>query len=656
MLKPEPMSRVLLVGPRESLDEVTDILYELKLIHVVEYSEEDDILKIGRPLPRAAEISENLIKIRSISNILQADKVKAPPREKVEGDLYQKIRTLEINILEEDSSRKKAESLITDLNNSIAELEPFAELGIPLEYYRGYENLDVFTGRVTRDIGNLKAVAPEFELYQADDSIALFVPKDKSEIVRDFLLRQGFSAFEAPEDEGDPRAQLANLKKEREKWVKRLESIDERLMKLRERYAGFVITTEKELRVEIEKAEAPLTFATSEHSFIVDGWIPHQKFESLKSKLESVGPIFVSRIEMDEEKAPTLLKNSKPIRPFESFIHLFSTPRYKELDPTIVLAIIFPIFFGFMIGDAGYGGTWLVLGAIALWKLGKGAFRDLIFAVTLGGFFAFIFGLFLYGEAFGMPFIAPEPSLHDPNPMGWDSTLGISIPIRSVFHKLENPVELILLSLFAAFIHLGIGFIFGFINEWRHSKKHAIAKLAWLIILLGLIILITARFARWPGFGQEVYNTLFGWLPQDGLVMEQMGFMANNPIPFVVIGMIVGGAVTLVVTESALAPIEITGLLANMISYSRLAGVAVAKAATATAFNTIVFTAAAPGGVYIVAGFLLAFVFHMLLFFLGAVSAGIQAIRLNYVEFFLKFFKGNGTMFRPFGAKSTQEV
>jgi len=135
-----------------------------------------------------------------------------------------------------------------------------------------------------------------------------------------------------------------------------------------------------------------------------------------------------------------------------------------------------------------------------------------------------------------------------------------------------------------------------------------------------------------------------------------MGFMSHNPIPYVAIGMLVGGAVILVFTESVLAPIEITGLLANMVSYARLAGVAVAKAATATAFNTIVFTAAAPGGAYIAAGLLLAFIFHMLLFFLGAISAGIQTVRLNYVEFFLKFFKGNGTRFRPFGLEKTQEV
>ena len=66
MLRPEPMSRVLLVGPRESLDNVIDVLYDLKLVHLVDYREEDDTLRIGKPLPKASEISENLVKLRSI--------------------------------------------------------------------------------------------------------------------------------------------------------------------------------------------------------------------------------------------------------------------------------------------------------------------------------------------------------------------------------------------------------------------------------------------------------------------------------------------------------------------------------------------------------------------------------------------------------------
>ena len=94
-------------------------------------------------------------------------------------------------------------------------------------------------------------------------------------------------------------------------------------------------------------------------------------------------------------------------------------------------------------------------------------------------------------------------------------------------------------------------------------------------------------------------------------------------------------------------------LLANMVSYARLAGVAVAKGATASAFNSMLIPWAASGGIVglVIGGFFL-ILSHLVVFVLGAISSGIQAIRLNYVEFFLKFFKGNGIRFKPFGKAS----
>ena len=656
MLRPEKMDRVVLVGPAEELDRVTEILYDLRLVHLVDYKGGDDAFRTGKPSGKAAGISEELVKLRSISSIIEAAKVKKPSGAEVSGDVHQNIKTLEINILEEDSGRKKAQSLIAELDAQAAELAPFAELGLDLGAYSGYSSLDVFVGRMARDPEGLDSISSDYELFRSGNAIALFVPKERGEAVRDLLSGQGFTALDPPVEGGDPREMLEGVREQKEKWRKRLSEIDARLSKLRERYAGFVLAAEKQLDAEIEKAEAPLRFATSDHSFVIDGWVPAGMFEALRSRVGEIEPMFVSVVEEGDGEAPTLLKNSKPVKPFEAFVHLFSTPSYKELDPTLILALIFPIFFGFMIGDAGYGILWLVIGGLMVWKLPRGGFRDLMFAITLGGFFATIFGLFLFGEAFGLPFIALPATAENPNPMGWNTSLGISIPIGAVFHKLENPVELILLSVIFAFIHLAIGFAFGVVNEFRHSKKHGVAKLAWLLVLFGLFMMIVARFARWPGFGRDVYNGLFGWLPQGGIALDQLGYMASNPIPFVSIGTMIIGLVVLIFTEGALAPFEIPGLIANVISYARLAGVAMAKAATAMAFNTIIFTAAAPGGDYLVLAFFIAFLSHALIFVLGAISAGIQAVRLNYVEFFLKFFKGNGTRFRPFGLTKTQEV
>lgn len=685
MLRPSEMTRVLIVGPSDKLEGVIDTLYDLGILHIIDHEGEDDVFKIGKPLKKASEISESLIKLRSISSIL-----KIPPEVEAEGsvgpDLRDRIASLELSISEEDSARKKIEALLSDLGRQIEEVRPFAMLGLALEDYKGYESIDVIVGRVGREIEDLSEVSPNLLLVRGGEHAAIFVAKNDSEIVRDYLARTNFSRIDVPIGEGDPAARLVELESEVAKWKQRLSEIESRLTTLREKYAGFIAAAERKLDVEVEKAEAPLRFAMSDHTFVIDGWIPFSESDELELSLREMKDVFVSGLEQDEHSEPPVkLDNPRPARPFEMLIHLFSTPSYHELDPTLLVAFVFPVFFGFMIGDAGYGLVWLFFGAFLLHKKryeGIATFfglkdsrelRDLILVVVLGGFFALVFGLFVFAEAFGIPFHSPLAAAAEGGSgelvaengeaaASWETMFGINLPFYSVFHKLTDVIDMILLSLLAALVHLAVGFVFGAVNEWPHNKKHSIAKVAWLLILFGLFTFIFAR--AWGAnirVADAVWSNILFWFPRDGMLMESLGFvevtgMGSRTIPFVSLGLLVGSAGVLAVTEGPLAPIEIIGLLANMISYSRLAGIAVAKAATAEAFNAIVFSIVTGGVLFVIPALLLAFAFHTIIFLLGALSAGIQAIRLNYVECFLKFFKGNGTLFRPFGGRPTQEV
>src|SRR5947208_2414358 len=131
--------QVLRVARREALE----------LIDKARQEAEDRYREI---LASAAELSENLVKLRSIANILA---LKAPPKaeEAVRIDeMREKILTLELNITEEDEARKKATALLSDLDRRIEELRPFADLGLPLEAYRGYESVGVLVGRITKDV------------------------------------------------------------------------------------------------------------------------------------------------------------------------------------------------------------------------------------------------------------------------------------------------------------------------------------------------------------------------------------------------------------------------------------------------------------------------------------------------------------------------
>ena len=682
MLRPEPMTRVLVVGPKDQLERVIETLYDLRLVHLVDHHGEDGVISIGKPLPRAAEISENLVKLRSIANILRVEEAKEAEPAPTDVDLRQQITTLELNLREDEEARKRIEGLLSDLDRRIESLRPFALLRLPLASYRGYENLVVLVGRVGEEVRGLEAVAPDHEVVAAEGVVAVFVAKAQAEKAREHLGRFGFAALDVPAGDGDPAALLATAEGDRERWAARLAEVEERIAKLRTKYARFLVKAEDALQIEIEKAEAPLRFAASEHSFVADGWVPTPRVDALRAAVAGIPGVVAEVVAAEAhgheeaEAPPVLLRHRGPVRRFEFLTKLYSAPAHDEVDPTGFLFVLFPVFFGLMIGDAGYGIVMIILGFALSTKLKNSPdFADLMRVILYGGIFAYVFGMVLYGEIFGIPF-HPPPSA--PDEISWSAILGYNIPFEPPIHKLETigVIDLLLISVVASVIHLGAGYVVGFVNDVRHNKRHAIAKVGWLLILVGFLsfFAVLARTPEWcattPNAGcdiasHRVANVLFfdrpplAWIPATGLVVGGM------TIPFFMLGSIAGGAVLLVVGEP-MAVLEIISLLSNMMSYTRLAGVAVAKGAVALAFNTMflpliineeAFHATRvvewnPSIVFIILGFVLLFLAHAMVLILGAMSAGIQAIRLNYVEFFLKFYNGGGTLFSPFGART----
>jgi V/A-type H+-transporting ATPase subunit I len=679
------MSRALIVGPRDALARSVDALYELKLLHIVDHPQGEEDLEIGKPLPAATEASEVLVKLRSIASILQVQEPRPTLAETVPEtpaeDMKEKILALELNISEEDSSKKKIQGLLADLNRRVEAITPFAQLPLFLDDYRGYDSLEVFVGKAPREITGLETVTPEFESFEVPGFLVVFVAKEHADRMRDFLAQNGFTSVAVPEGHDPPREILANLVSERERWQKRLEEIEESLKTLRERYAGFLTAARSHLEVEVEKAEAPLRFAVTDHTFIVEGWIPQESFDRAKADLEKIDGVFVSEIETKSEEEPeeskpdpeppVLLRNPKPIKPFEMLVNMFGTPSYHEIDPTIVLSIAFPMMFGIMVGDAGYGLLWVAYGLWLLrrWKNRPWDFwKNLLVAFIWGGFWATVFGTFVFAEAFGVPFHAPASEIAKQSLAGmfnWsDNILHVNIPIYPILVKLDQVPDFIIMAISVAALHLGIGFIIGFFDDVRHSVKHAIGKVGWLLILLGLYTVLIVRSARWAvingavPWGYSIWNGPLAWFPRAGMTLASAGFGDANPVPYVAIGMIVVGIVLVVVMEGFLHIMEVFGLMANVISYARLAGIGVAEEAVIFALNVIVLNSLVIHGsvVTIVLGGVLMGLCNFLIFLLSTISGTIQSIRLNYVEFFVKFYKGSGTLFRPFGVRAKSEV
>ncbi len=671
------MTRALIVGPRDDLEGIVEKLYALKVLHIVDHKEGEEGLGIGKPIGTATEASEILVKLRSIASVLQVKEGESKGLEPVAGDLREKILSLELNISEEDAARKKTQVLLGDLQQKIEAMTPFAELPLPLEDYRGYETLEVYVGRVPREIEGLETVTPDYEAFAAAGFLAVFVVKDKAALMQDFLAQHGFTGIPVPEGEGNPRDILTDLLNQKARWETRLGEIETRLATLRERYAGFLTAAKAHLEIVVEKAEAPLRFAVTDHTFIVEGWVPQREFSKVRDEIGGMRGVFVSELEATAEhepsppeEPPVLLQNPRPAKPFEMLINMYGTPSYREVDPTSVFYLAFPMMFGIMVGDAGYGLVWMGYGLwlFRRWNTRPWDFwKNLLVGFIWGGFWAFVFGTFVFAEAFGIPFHAPlAANLSRAEAFNWsDNILHANIPIEPFLEKLHQVSDFIVLSIAVAYLHLGTGFLIGVVNEARHSKKHAAGKIGWFMILTGLFTIIMDRAARWPGLGQTIWNGPLGWFPRAGISMENLGFTDQNPIPMVSLYLLGIGVGVMLTAEGPLHIMEVFGLVANFVSYARLAGIGVAEEAVIFALNTIalnffVFPWIDNGNVVnvvkLIAGLVLLFVFNLLIFLLSTISGAIQSLRLHYVEFFIKFYHGTGTLFRPFGARPTPEV
>ncbi len=668
------MTRALIVGPRDDLEAIVEKLYALKLLHIVEHKEGQDGLDIGKPLGTAGEASEVLVKLRSIASILQVEESEAAEMEPVVADVRQRIFALELNISEEDAAKKKTQALIGDLQQKIDAITPFAQLPLSLEDYRGYETLEAFVGRVPRDVEGLETVRLQHEAFSAAGYIAVFVVKDKAASMQEFLALRGFTGVPVPEGEGNPRDILEELLSEKSRWQARLGEIETRLATLRERYAGFLTAAKAHLEVVVEKAEAPLRFAVTDHTFLAEGWVPQREFSKVRDEIGGMPGVFVSELETTgdhesghPEEPPVLLQNPRPAKPFEMLINMYGTPNYREVDPTFVFYLAFPMMFGIMVGDAGYGLVWIVYGLwlFRRWKARPWDFwKNLLVGFIWGGFWAFVFGTFVFAEAFGIPFHAPmAANISRAEAFNWsDNILHANIPIEPFLEKLHQVADFIILSITVAYLHLGTGFLIGVVNEMRHSKRHAAGKIGWFMILTGLFTIIMDRAARWPGLGQTIWNGPLGWFPKAGISMANLGFTDQNPIPTVSLYLLGIGVGVMLTAEGPLHVMEVFGLVANFVSYARLAGIGVAEEAVIFALNTIalnflVFPWIDNGNIVgLIAGLAILFVANLLIFLLSTISGTIQSLRLHYVEFFIKFYHGTGTLFRPFGVKPTPEV
>jgi V/A-type H+-transporting ATPase subunit I len=701
VLKPEAMQRVLVVSSKKWQAPLIEALHDLRVTHFIDYEERRDgefaEFRIGAPLPSGAPASERLVRVRALLRNLGvegSEPSRVLPVRDLEARLDATLDQVESTVNRAAETRESLRVALAESRELEAKLDPLRALPLKLEDYRGYEALSVFTGRADPEFeAGLRAAAPDAQLVRGEGTLfALFVPNAQASAASDLLYRHGYAEVEVPEGSGTPDERLRALVSERAALESRLDKAEAEMGRLAQEHRDFLVAAEEHLSIVVEKAEAPLAFASTENAFVVDAWVPASDVGGVEAAVKRAtgDNVHFVRLETSDDVAhahhahapnghehghdhghggvdagftahpaaraptaipPTKYDNPRSTAQFQWFTNLFSTPRFDEVDPTTVFAIFFPLFFGFMIGDLGLGLLMVGLGFLMIRKLHRvDGMKQLGTALLVAGVVAAALGGLVFKDALGIPLgfthhmdeeLTAEGIAAGCNPevyhaLGettWGCLLGMGpVHAEPLIYKVTDISTMLLISVGAALVHLLIGLLIGVKNEWGHGGKHLAAKFGYLLLLVSF----------WPAAVA---------LLDAGFLHAMLGLTAMNAYALAGGGFLVG-AVILGWAEGAPGVLEIPSLFSNILSYLRLGAVAIAKGAMAVAFNnlTLVSIGLGGGGVLMFVLGLIAFLAaQAVLFVLGLLSGGIQALRLNFVEFFTKFYKGGGTPFKPFG-------
>ena len=748
MLRPERMSKVSVTGSKAVMEAVVETVHGLNLLHVTEYDGSWEGFDPGDPASGAEESSERLVTVRALESILDLDEEDAGPTRIVTDDaLDEELSEIRERVNRLDDRRQELESEIRAVEEDRDAIEPFVDLGIDLDLLAGYDALDVAVGEgdratVERALDDAAAV-DAYEIFAGSDTLGIFArpaADADGDVLDDVLVGANFTAIEVPDAEGSPEEYAAELESERDRLEAELETVDAELESEKADAAGFLLAAEEKLSIDVQRTEAPLSFATTDNAFIAEGWIPSEEYLEFETAIaEAVGDrVEVEELErarfsadgadhvredvpadpggsggeigspaaadggetgagearadggtpvvMADDEPPTVQDNPGAVKPFEVLVQAVSRPSYREFDPTIVLFLTFPAFFGFMIGDLGYGVIYTAIGYFLYANFeDRPAFRSMGGVTIAAGIFTAVFGI-LYGELFG---------LHVISTYFWEGVVGLA---HAPIEKGLSPAGIdwargwLVVSVLAGVFHLNVAWVVGFADDYQlHDLKHAVYENgSWLLMMNGLWVWIFSDALR-----GVVPDFIFTTFSSEGVLpLGFAGFptMAVFTIPVVdapftlPLLIFVIGLVLLAIGEPIEA-VEFLNVLVNVLSYTRLAAVLLAKAGMAFTVNLLFFgvyatetghgaewhfgTGGIPevGSMYhghevtevlfgglvhgstatVLVGILVLVVGHLLVLALGVTSAGLQAVRLEYVEFFNKFFDGNGREYEPFG-------
>jgi len=356
----------------------------------------------------------------------------------------------------------------------------------------------------------------------------------------------------------------------------------------------------------MDRGEAVLNFAKTERIYLLEGYVPSSKADEVVRRLDNAADaraiVKVQEPDTDkEDEIPTLLDNPRLFKPFELITNMYGTPGYNEVDPTFLIAVLFPIFYGICLTDAGYGVILLAM-SLFLYRIYRDGDSEgtkaLVGIMGISSIMTIVFGL-ITGSIFGN-------LAHDM----------FNFPI--VFDLFKKARIALIAVIVMGLIHVNVGIILSARKNWfRKDRKAFFNDINWILLQIGVAILAVGS-------------------------LMAIDFMSYLGIAALIISLLIR-----LKFHGVFGIMDVSGMFGNVLSYARLFALAMATSAIALAINTMAF---------LFKDFILALLIvpliliagHIFCFAINAFGAFIHPLRLHYVEFFSRFYEGTGVPHNPF--------
>ena len=634
------MNKVMLIAPTDKQNDLLDAIQELQSLEVTSLEQAKELFTENSIALKEADaegmnaLQQKFEGIHAAITFVEKNqkqpsliqKLKTPREQFALSELQKEVQNWDTDALVEhvesirNTLRKKDDEL-KELREKEALLRKWSALDFyPKDIFKHpYTKTKMGTIPQATDNAYLDGLKESelisvHEVYHTREEIGLLVtyPRKAQQAAKEELAKAHFSivwyAFEeAPsvELEKNLRAQQAVVDAKK----KVLDDLQEEKDLLRKLQLSAEVTYN-----ELQKEQAKNGLVNGQHVFVLQGWLTTKAVDDvevqLKEKLGEGEYVFLPLeiAEEEYEEVPTVLENNAFLQPFENLTEMYGLPKYGELDPTPYTAPFYLVFFGMMAADLGYGAL-LWLGTFIMLKFfhfDKGMNRNLKFFHLLS------YPVMIWGIVFG-------------------SAFGADLPFQPLSLS-KDLITIMILSIIFGVIQIMVGLSLG---AYSNLKKKAYvdaytSHLGWLAIITGIILYV---------LGSMVLN--ISWIATIG---SSIAIIAAVAIVVVTVlssenkwGGLASGLYNLY---------GISGYVADVVSYTRLMALAVSGGSIASAFNMLV--GFLPPIARFTAGIFLIVALQGLNIFLSFLGAYVHGLRLQFVEFFGKFYDGGGRALKPF--------